>query len=118
MSRLQHVTRSRRPKQPREDIPIPGHKDYGDGKDRDRWVRCSNCGFLYDKDERGVGVRDKDRHLEPVTYTQTDQYGDTDYHCEGAAGADQTACEAAGGTWTSRGYKPADRVSGCPLCGV
>ena len=118
MSRFRHVDRSRKLKKPRRDILIPGHKDYGDGEDDGKWFRCSVCGFIYDKDERGIGVRDKDEHLEPGTYTQTDQYGVESFHCEGVAGATQTICEAAGGTWTSRGYKPADRMSGCPLCGT
>ena len=118
MSRYRHVNHSKKPRNAKMPIVIPGHQDYGDGEDASKWYRCPNCGFSYDLGERGVGVQDKDKHLEPGTYTQTDQYGSMAYHCEGAAGATQTICEAAGGTWTSRGYKPADRMVGCPLCGL
>jgi hypothetical protein len=117
MPRLRHKAISKKPKQPRDSVPVPGHQDYGGGEDRDKWYRCPNCGFLYALNERGVGVQDKDRHLEPGTYTRTDQDGEEAFHCEGAYGSTQAMCEANGGTWTSRGYKPGDRVGGCPLCG-
>jgi hypothetical protein len=117
MSRLQHVNKSKKiPKRSRT-IPYPQHKDYGDGKNVGKLFRCWNCGFLCNTDINALGGADEFVQIKPVAYTQTDQYGDEVYHCEGYAGADQTTCEAAGGTWTSTAYKPGDILVGCPQCG-
>jgi hypothetical protein len=117
MSQLRHVNKSKRiPKRSRT-IPVPQHKDYGDGKNVGKLFRCWNCGFINNTDVNALGGANEFVEIKPVAYTQTDQYGATKYHCEGAAGADQTTCEAAGGTWTSTAYKPGEITMGCAFCG-
>lgn len=116
MSRFRHINRSRKLRKESRTIPLPANADYGNGEDVGKYYRCWYCGFICDVDRDSFG-NDNGYPIEPETYTQTDQYGTETYHCEGAHGADQTACEAAGGTWTSRGYKPGKR-RGCPLCGT
>ena len=117
MSRYRHPFKERPiPKRSRT-IPIKRHEDYGDSDDRKNWFRCWNCDFVCNLDQNATGGPDELVELGSVPYTQTDQYGNTKSHCEGVAGATQTICEAAGGTWTSTWYKPAEIIRGCPLCG-
>ena len=54
MHRYHRFRRTRTPKQSRT-IPMPGHIDYGDGEDADKYYRCWNCGFVCDstRDELG-----------------------------------------------------------------
>lgn len=97
-------------------IPLPGNAERGDGEDHGKWYRCWNCGFVCNVDRDALGGPDDTDGVTPEAYTTLDQYGDTAYHCEGAAGKTQTICEAAGGTWSSTRYIP--RIdSGCPMCG-
>jgi len=98
-------------------IPIHGHADYGEGKDADRYFHCWNCGFICDVDRDALGGPADRANITTEAYTQKDQYGETAYHCQGAAGATQTICEAAGGTWSSTRYIPVVS-SGCPMCGT
>lgn len=117
MNRFQHVNRSKKVRKDSRTIPVPGHRDYGDGEDNGKWYRCWHCGFLCNVDRDELGGPQDENQVSAIAYTQTDQYGNTAYHCVGAAGADQTACEAAGGIWSSTRYKPVVE-SGCPFCGT
>ena len=117
MSHLQHKNRSRKVRKDSKTIPVPGHQDYGDGEDADKWYECWHCGFKCNVERDELGGKDDDSKVTPTAFTDVDQYGDTAYHCYGAAGATQTICEAAGGTWTSTLYKPVVNV-GCPFCGT
>jgi len=117
MSRYFHINRSRKPRKDSRTIPIPGHRDYGEGRDDGVWYKCWNCGFRCKVGRDELGGEADEAGTQPIAYTQVDQYGDTAYHCYGAAGADQATCEAAGGTWTATSYKPSV-TGGCPLCGT
>lgn len=117
MSRFRHTDRSKKLRSDSKTVPVPGHQDFGDGEDAGIWYRCWNCGFLCSTDRETLGGADDDSLIEPTAYTTLDQYGDTAYHCQGAAGADQATCEAAGGTWASERFEPT-RSGGCPLCGT
>lgn len=85
------------------------------GKDYGKYFRCSNCGFVCDKDRDSLGGPNDKANVTPAAYTLTDQYGDTAYQCQGAAGSTQTICEANGGTWASTRYE-ASGSGGCPFC--
>lgn len=64
-----------------------------------------------------LGDSETSARITPTAYNQTtDDLSTAAYHCEGAAGATQTICEAAGGTWSRVRYKPVVE-SGCPFCG-
>ncbi len=117
MARFRHTDRSKKVRGDSRTIPIPGHKDYGDGKDDGVWYRCWNCDFQCNVDRDELGGADDTSNVPSIAYTQVDQYGNTAYHCQGAAGADQTTCEAAGGTWSSTRYEPVVST-GCPFCGT
>lgn len=36
-------------------IPMPGHKDHGEGEDNERWYRCWNCGVPCDVRREWLG---------------------------------------------------------------
>lgn len=104
----------RLPKESRT-IPLRGNKIRGDGQDHGKWFRCWYCGARCSVDRESLGGPDSKANITPEEYTQLDQYGNEVFHCYGAAGKDQTICEAAGGTWTSTRYKAAGS-GGCWLC--
>lgn len=56
-----HRHRQRKIRKQSRTIPIPGHIDYGDGKDAGKYYRCWNCGFIcnVDRDELG-GPEERD----------------------------------------------------------
>jgi len=109
--------KSRKIRHDSKTIPVPGHRDYGDGEDHGKWYRCWNCGFLCNIDREALGGPEDSPGVITQTFTTLDQYGNTTGHCEGTHGADQTACEASGGTWVTTLYEPVVE-SGCPLCGT
>jgi len=105
----------RLPKESRT-IPLRGNPVRGGGEDNGKYYRCWNCGFICAVDRDELGGPESKANITPTAYTQLDQYGNTAYHCQGAAGKTQAICEAAGGTWASTRYQPVVN-SGCPLCG-
>lgn len=94
---------------------MKGNSIRGDGEDAGKYYKCWNCGFTCNVDRDALGDSESEANITPTAYTQVDQYGDTKYHCQGAAGATQTICEAAGGTWSATRYQP-EGSGGCPLC--
>lgn len=97
-------------------LPIYGTKDRGDGLDHQRYWYCWNCGFVCDVERDFLGGAEERAQITPIAYNQTtDDLSTASYHCEGAAGATQTLCEAAGGTWSKVRYRPAGD-GGCPFC--
>lgn len=109
--------RSRRLRKEAKTKPVFGSHERGGGDDKGKYYKCWNCGFICDKDRDALGGADSRDGVEPEAYTQLqDDVSTTAYHCQGAAGADQATCEAAGGTWSSTRYKP-NVSSGCPFCG-
>ena len=114
--RLRH--KSRKYRKESRTIPIFGSPDRGDGRDAGRYYECWNCGFICDIERDYLGGPEDSSRITPTAYNQVGQDGSTAaYHCEGAAGADQTTCEAAGGTWSRVRYKPVVDA-GCPFCGT
>lgn len=118
MGRLHHRTKTRKIRKEARTRPIPGHYDYGDGRDAGRYYRCWNCGFPCDVERDELGGPDDRSKISSQIYSQVDQYGatsdlanhtiyDSDY-----AGPDGTTYPS----WDKR-YKP--KVgSGCPMCGT
>ena len=53
-----HRERKNRVKKRSRTISLPGHEDYGDGRDADRYFRCWNCGFVCDKERDALGGAD------------------------------------------------------------
>ena len=97
-------------------IPMKGNSIRGGGEDSGKYFRCGICGFILNKDRGELGGPEDQASIIPTAYTQVDQYEDTVYHCQGAAGKTQAICEAAGGTWSSTRYQPVVSAY-CPLCG-
>jgi hypothetical protein len=95
LPRLHHINRNRRLKRESKTIPIPGHKDYGDGEDDGRYFHCWYCGFVCNKERDELGGPEDRANVRSQPYSQVDQYGDS-------AG-------------TTR-YEPVVDT-GCPLCG-
>lgn len=54
-----HRVRKNRIRKRSRTLPIPGHEDYGDGRDADRYFKCWNCGFICDS-ERDATNADSD----------------------------------------------------------
>ena len=112
--RLNH--RSKKLRKDSRTIPIHGTSERGDGRDANRYWECWHCGFTCDVERDFLGGGEERAQTTPIAYNQTtDDLTTAAYHCQGAAGADQTECEAAGGTWNRVRYKPADS-HGCPFC--
>jgi len=110
MARQRKISRAVKP------TPMKGNSIRGGGEAAGRYFRCGYCGFVLDRDRDELGGPEDESSITPTAYTQLDQYGNTSYHCQGAAGATQTICEAAGGTWSSTRYQPVVNAY-CPLCG-
>ena len=115
-----------RPKKLRKEskrIPIHGSSERGDGRDSGRYFECWHCGFICDAERDFLGGPEDSARVTPVSYNQVGEDTTTAaYHCQGALAStsptvDQTACEAAGGTWSRVRYKP-EVESGCPFCGT
>jgi len=114
--RVRH--RSKKLRKESRTYPIYGSDERGDGLDSQRYWRCWNCGFVCDVERDFLGGDEERSQVEPIAYNQTtDDLSTAAYHCEGAAGATQVICEAAGGTWSRVRYKP-EVNSGCPFCGT
>lgn len=113
--RINH--RSKKLRKESRTISIFGSADRGDGRDSKRYWECWHCGFVCDVERDYLGGAEERATVKPIAYDQTeDDLSTAKYHCEGAAGATQTLCEAAGGTWSKKRYKPSVD-SGCPFCG-
>ncbi len=113
--RVRHKTRKVR--KDSRTYPIYGSNERGDGRDNDRYYHCWYCGFVCDVERDFIGGAEERSSIALIAYNQVTDDGTTAaYHCEGAHGADQTECEAAGGTWSQTRYKP-EVDSGCPHCG-
>lgn len=97
-------------------IPRKGNPIRGGGEDAGRYFRCGYCGFICSVDRDELGGPEDESSITPTAYTQLDQYGNTKYHCQGAAGKTEAICVAAGGTWSSTRYQPVVNMY-CPLCG-
>ena len=110
------MAHQRKTPRPRRPIPLRGNAIRGDGQDYGKYFRCRVCGFIINRDRDELGGPEDRPSITPTAYTQVDQYGNTTYHCQGAAGATQAICEAAGGTWSSTRYQPVVNAC-CPLCG-
>lgn len=108
MSRLYHRDRSKKLRKEARTIPIPGHKDYGDGQDDGKYYRCWNCGMVCDVDRDELGGPAEKARVTPKSYTITGQYGETN-----ASG--HTIFTGEG--YTTVRYEP-DVNSGCPFCGT
>ena len=87
------------------------------GEDYGRYFRCWNCGFPCDSERDSLGGSESRANVKATAYTQEDEYGEDASHCQVKAGATETVCEAAGGTWSSSRYEPVV-TSGCPFCGT
>ena len=114
--RLNHKSRKLR-KQSRK-YPIYGASERGDGRASNRYFKFWNLGLVCDVERDFLGGADERSRITPIAYNQTeDDLSTAKYHCQGAAGKDQTTCEAAGGTWSRQRYEPTVE-SGCPFCGT
>lgn len=107
--------RSRKLRKDSKTIPVWGTPDRGDGLDSGRYWECWHCGFICDADRDELGDSESRAPTEPRTYALTDHFGNTTGYCSGKAGATQTLCEAAGGTWITERYKDGGG-GGCPFC--
>lgn len=119
MAILHHKTRSRKLKKEARTRPIPGHFDYGDGKDSGKYYRCWNCGFPCDVDRDMLGGPDDRPNLNPEPYRLIGQYGTnlrggaSDNSCS----RDHLVDSMTGIGYTTYRYK-VEVDSGCPFCGT
>jgi len=112
--RINH--RSKKLKRGRNARAIYGADVRGDGRDSGKYWECQHCGFICNVERDYLGGAEERATVAPIAYDQTtDDLSTAKYHCQGAAGATQTLCEAAGGTWSKERYKPSGN-SGCPFC--
>lgn len=108
MPRLRHINRNKKLTKIARTIPIPGHKDYGDGEDDGKWYRCWNCGFVCNEERDELGGPSDRTRITSKAYTQSNQYGQS----ATAASPDWTIFQS---KYTR--YTP-EIVSGCPFCGT
>lgn len=115
-------------------IPIPGHQDYGDGKDADRYWKCWNCGFRADVTRDDLGGSEDLDGVEPGLAHVLDASsfatqvaslaGDLAYNTNiGALAAVRSnhvllELDADGTPKTIRQDWTPDVFAGCPMCGT
>jgi hypothetical protein len=120
MARLHHRNRSRKLRKEARRIPVPGHFDYGDGRDAGKYFRCWNCGWICDVDRDKLGGVDDRPGVSPKAYTMIGQYGTA---LRGGASDNSGSRDLlAGDEMTGEGYTTTRYVpevsEGCPLCGT
>ena len=112
--RVRH--RSRKVRSDSRTIPLWGAKDRGDGEDHDRYWKCWHCGFTCDVQRDELGDSESRTQINMKADALVDDVGDSTGYCFGAAGTNQTLCEANGGTWTTSRFEP-EVTTGCRFCG-
>jgi len=102
MGSLRHINRSKKLRRARKATAIPGHLDYGNGQDHNRYYRCIICGFVCDVKRDALGGPNDTHGISITPYSLEDQYGDA------AASGDIIKS-------TTRYFSEVDM--GCPVCG-
>ena len=101
--RTRHINRNRKLRKESRRIPIPGHRDYGEGRDANRYFKCWRCKFICDVERDALGGAADRKSVSVIPYSQVDEYGNA-----ATAGAIITT--------TTRYRTEVDM--GCPLCGT
>lgn len=107
--------RSHKTRKDSKTLPIYGTPDRGDGLDNNRYWECWFCRFICDADRDELGDSESRARIALETYALVDDVGSTTGYCSVKEGADQTACEAAGGTWITTRHRVAGGT-GCSFC--